>query len=128
MVGPPSTGFRSFAEGLDLARAVTAASGLSLAGVAAFEGLITQDAGPEGIARRRLPARCRRVVDALKTADLLAPGGLVSAGGSAFFERVVAILGPAATRAGAMTEPFSPAQARPRIRHGVADDPADAGA
>lgn len=93
-------GARDVATAVRVARAVAAEPRLRLAGVEGYEGLI---GGPEG--RTEL-----RAVDAFLTeltvaaaaiAPLVeAPEPLLTAGGSAYFDRVVALLGPAARSLG----------------------------
>ena len=90
------SGCRSVAEALDLAALVDEAPDLALVGVAGYEGTVCGDRGPV----------CVDAVDAFLhdlrelTSELLARGAfdtageaIVSAGGSAFFDRVVAVLG-----------------------------------
>jgi D-serine deaminase-like pyridoxal phosphate-dependent protein len=86
------TGCRSFEEARAVAQAVADADGLRLAGVAAFEGLMP---GSEVDAFLRTVAA---VADALQ--DLYEAEPLLSAGGSSYFDRVVAVLGPVAERLG----------------------------
>ncbi|WP_194897905.1 alanine racemase [Catenulispora pinisilvae] len=91
------TGARDLVTALAVAEAAAAAAHLAVAGVAGYEGTIGHDRTPETVAR----------VDAFLTAirDLartLAERGLfaaerepiATAGGSSFFERVAAVLGP----------------------------------
>jgi D-serine deaminase-like pyridoxal phosphate-dependent protein len=86
-------GCRSREEALAVARAVAAADGLRLAGVAAFEGLL-----PDADAVDAFLGEVAAVAAAVR--GLLGPDPLVSAGGSAYFDRVEAVLGPAAGRLG----------------------------
>jgi D-serine deaminase-like pyridoxal phosphate-dependent protein len=89
-VGYPGgrTGCRTREEALAVAREA-AAHGLELAGVAAFEGLLE-----DGV--DAFLGEVAAVAEALP----LPPGFLLSAGGSAYFDRVVAVLGPVAERLG----------------------------
>jgi D-serine dehydratase len=84
------TGCRSLADALEVARAAAAAPELALVGVEAFEGLI-REATPEASARK-VEGLLDFVVEtaiACDREDLYAPGQvLLSAGGSAFFDRV----------------------------------------
>lgn len=81
-------GCRTLAEALALARAVEAAPGLELRGIAGFEGLLPGDGDDARDAAVRLYVE--RIADtarALAAEDLFAPGEvLLSAGGSAFFD------------------------------------------
>jgi D-serine dehydratase len=84
------TGCRSLADALEVARAAAAAPELALVGVEAFEGLI-REATPEASARKVEGLLDFVVETAIACAreDLFAPGPvLLSAGGSAFFDRV----------------------------------------
>jgi len=87
------TGCRSILEAIEVARAVASTAALRLAGVAGYEGTICSDRS----------ASCLEAVDAFLdamralTTELIGRGlvhddVLVSAGGSAFFDRVVARL------------------------------------
>jgi D-serine deaminase-like pyridoxal phosphate-dependent protein len=87
------TGCRTREEALAVAREAAAARGLRLAGVAAFEGLIGDLAEVDAFLRE-----VAAVAEAVR--GLLGPEPLVSAGGSAYFDRVVAVLGPVAERLG----------------------------
>jgi D-serine dehydratase len=91
-VGAPGgrTGARSLGQALEVARAAAAAPELALVGVEAFEGLI-REATPEASARKVEELLDFVVETALACAgdNLFAPGPvLLSAGGSAFFDRV----------------------------------------
>jgi D-serine dehydratase len=86
------TGVRTVEAGLDVASAVVASPHLVLAGVAGFEGIIT------GTAERSADERVDEFLDgivelteAVATKGWLAhvPEAILSAGGSAFFDRVV---------------------------------------
>lgn len=85
------TGCRTREEAIAVAREVAATDGLQLAGVAAFEGLIGDVAAVDGFL-----GEVAAVAEALR----LPSGFLLTAGGSAYFDRVVAVLGPAAERLG----------------------------
>lgn len=87
------TGGRSVAEVLAVARAVASADGLDLAGVAAFEGLL-----PDPTAVRALLADVRTVAEQIAPLGPEAP--IVSAGGSLYFDLVVAELHGTAARLG----------------------------
>jgi D-serine deaminase-like pyridoxal phosphate-dependent protein len=87
------TGCRSVAEAVTVAGAVASADGLDLAGVAAFEGLL-----PDPAAVRALLADVRAVAEQI--APLCAEPPILSAGGSMYFDLVVAELGEAAARHG----------------------------
>ncbi|MBU6166071.1 MAG: hypothetical protein KGQ52_08055 [Alphaproteobacteria bacterium] len=88
------TGVRSQAEGLAVARAVAAAPGLALCGVELFEGVFQGQAG----AAERIEAMLDDVVALAGSADAegLFTGNeiLLTGGGSAFFDRCAARLGP----------------------------------
>ncbi|HEU4909208.1 MAG TPA: alanine racemase [Propionibacteriaceae bacterium] len=91
------TGVRSLEECLAVARAVDKSEHLCLVGVAGYEGLMPGAAtgDPAGLdAYLESIAQAARQLDA---AGLFAPGGhvpVVTAGGSSYFDRVVAHLGP----------------------------------
>lgn len=86
------TGARSVQHAVEVARAVVAAPGLRLAGVAGYEGALAHDAGPESLAVvRKYLVELAGLHERLAAADLYGevPGGLVvSAGGSAYFDVV----------------------------------------
>ncbi len=92
------TGARTVAEALAVVDAVVAAPHLVLAGVTGYEGALTHDVDPAGI--EMIDDYLRTVLDLLDAIDpevfepWLAGGGdvVVSAGGSVYFERVVAVL------------------------------------
>jgi D-serine dehydratase len=92
------TGCRTVDAALELARAVVGSSHLRLAGVEAFEGNITRPAGLDTTlnAVDALLAQVRRAAIALDRHGLFdaATEVIISAGGSAFPDRVVAALGP----------------------------------
>jgi D-serine dehydratase len=98
-VGPAGgrTGARTLVQAIEVARAVAGSSNLSLAGVEAFEGVIDSGtlAGTVGAIDRFL-RDVRALVIELDAKGLFSdrPEVLVTAGGSAFPDRVVAELGP----------------------------------
>jgi D-serine dehydratase len=96
-------GCRSVAEALAVGRAVRAAPGLELRGVAGFEGLLHGETDAAQDAAVRLYVE--RIVDAavaLAAEDAFAPGEiLLSAGGSAFFD-----LAASGLRHAALGRPF----------------------
>ena len=83
------TGCRTVDEAVALARTVAAAEGVELAGVATFEGML-----PDAGAVAALLADVAAVADAV--APLTPSPLIVSAGGSSWFDTVVATLGPVA--------------------------------
>jgi len=91
------TGCRSLADALAVARAVAAAPGLALRGVEGFEGLI--HSRDEADTEARVVAFLDFLVEiarALAAEDLFAPGPVIlSAGGSAFYDLVIARFGRA---------------------------------
>ncbi|WP_307803103.1 alanine racemase [Frigoribacterium sp. PvP032] len=109
-IGSPvgRTGARTVAEALAVVDAVVASPHLVLAGVTGYEGALTHDVDPAGI--QLVDDYLRTVLELLDAIDpaafepWLAGGGdvVVSAGGSVYFERVVAVLAerhdPAGTR------------------------------
>ena len=85
------TGVRTL-EGLEaVARAVHDADRLELAGVTAYEGQLTDQGGVDAFLDTMVAG-----VSRLKAAGLLGDRSIVSAGGSAWFDRVVDRLGPLA--------------------------------
>jgi D-serine deaminase-like pyridoxal phosphate-dependent protein len=97
-IGHPGarTGARTRGAALEVAGAVVAASTLALAGVAGYEGSVTHDVGSAAVAQvdqflLRMVDLHHRLRDRYET-----PEALLSAGGSAFFDRVAAVLGPEA--------------------------------
>jgi D-serine deaminase-like pyridoxal phosphate-dependent protein len=91
------TGVRTLARALEVAAAVRGAGALRLRGVAGFEGLAPGFA--DGVVPQAVPDLLQRVhgvVCSLHEGDLFEPGELpiVTAGGSSFFDAVVAELGP----------------------------------
>lgn len=94
-------GARTVSEGLALARAVAASHRLRLAGVACYEGIVVS--GDAAADVRTVDAWLEALVDLARAAEaegLFEPGEVIlSAGGSAYFDRVAAILGSAALKA-----------------------------
>jgi D-serine dehydratase len=90
------TGVRSLEEGLSVARAVNQSDHLCLVGVAGFEGLMPGAAAGEPAGLGAYLDSIAQTAHRLNQAGLFAAGRvpLVSAGGSAYFDRVVAQLGP----------------------------------
>lgn len=89
------TGCRSVGEALEVARHVRASAGLRLAGVSGFEGIIS--ANESQTAEERVDgflSQLRRLADDVIEQRLVDVSGelVISAGGSVFFERVVAKL------------------------------------
>jgi D-serine deaminase-like pyridoxal phosphate-dependent protein len=84
------TGARTINDLEVVARAVAAADGLELAGVTGYEGQLKDQAGVDAFLDELALA-----VKTLSAAGLLAERPIVSAGGSAWFDRVVARLGGA---------------------------------
>jgi D-serine dehydratase len=90
------TGCRTPEQALEVARAIAASSRLALAGVEVFEGVLHADGLAATLdAVDRFLVGMRAVVEDLDAAGLLdrVPEVIVSAGGSAFLDRVVAGLG-----------------------------------
>ena len=90
------TGVRSLEEGLGVARAVNESEHLRLVGVAGFEGLMPGAATGEPAGLELYLESIAQTAHRLHAAGLFAGGRvpLVSAGGSSYFDRVVARLGP----------------------------------
>lgn len=90
------TGVRRVEDAVAIAEAVAAAPSLQLVGVSAFEGVIAGGRDASTLARvDAFLGSVRSVVEALLARDLIVGDEvIVSAGGSAFFDRVVAILQP----------------------------------
>lgn len=89
------TGCRSVSEALEVARRVRASARLRLAGVSGFEGIIS--ANESQTAEERVDgflSQLRRLADDIIEQRLVDVSGemVISAGGSVFFERVVATL------------------------------------
>lgn len=84
------TGVRSVAEGLAVARAAAAVAGVRVRGVTGYEGALV-DAAAVQLFLRDMVA----LAGSLARADLLAGDALLSAGGSAYFDVVVEVLGDA---------------------------------
>lgn len=90
------TGCRTVAEGLRVAAAVGRAPGLRLAGVEGFEGVLGHDPTPETLAGvDAFLGEVRRLTEELAAQGAFADASeiLVTAGGSAYFDRVVRVLG-----------------------------------
>jgi D-serine deaminase-like pyridoxal phosphate-dependent protein len=90
------TGCRTNQDALDVARAVIASPGLSLSGAAGFEGILGADRAPASV--DAVDAFCDRLAE-VGRALLESRGGgpsefVVSAGGSAFPDRVIERLAP----------------------------------
>jgi D-serine deaminase-like pyridoxal phosphate-dependent protein len=98
------TGIRGIAQALELARAVNAANHLRLVGVGGYEGSLahTADADALSLVRGYL-ADVKELHELLLAEKLYAPGSdiIVTAGGSAYFDDVVNVLGPCASDANA---------------------------
>jgi D-serine dehydratase len=90
------TGVRSLEEGLDVARAVSQAEHLRLVGVAGYEGLMPGAATGEPAGLEAFLESIAETARQLDAAGLFAAGlvPLISAGGSSYFDQVVARLGP----------------------------------
>jgi D-serine deaminase-like pyridoxal phosphate-dependent protein len=92
------TGCRDAGTAMAVARAIRAAPTLRLAGVAGYEGAIAHDAAPASL--DAVDGYLRRIADLharLAAAELYETAEVVvTAGGSAFFDRVAAVLGPLA--------------------------------
>ena len=92
------TGARSLDQAVEVARAVVAAPGLRLAGVAGYEGALAHHADTESLAVvRKYLNELARLQARLGAEGLYqeVPGGLVlTAGGSAFFDVVADVLAP----------------------------------
>jgi D-serine dehydratase len=90
------TGVRSLEESLSVARAVNQSDHLRLAGVAGYEGLMPGAADGEPAGLGTYLDSIAETTHQLNEAGLFAADRvpLVSAGGSAYFDRVVARLGP----------------------------------
>jgi len=90
------TGARSIEESLSVARAVDQSDHLCLVGVAGYEGLMPAAAAGEPVSLRAYLDSIAQTAHQLNQAGLFAADRvpLVSAGGSSYFDRVVARLGP----------------------------------
>lgn len=92
-------GVRSFAEAVSVCRAVSESGHLRFAGVGAFEGLLpvqrsaTSDGAGSDATLDGFLQLVARTVEDLRVQGLLPDEFIVTAGGSAAFDRVVAILG-----------------------------------
>ncbi|MBR7825526.1 alanine racemase [Actinospica sp. MGRD01-02] len=95
------TGARSITEALDVAEAIAATPALRLIGVAGYEGVVAHDASPESLqAVRDYLQRLAGLHSRLLTSGLYGDVDTVwlTAGGSAFFDQVVEVLGPMSTQ------------------------------
>jgi D-serine dehydratase len=90
------TGVRSLEESLSVARAVNQSDHLCLVGVAGFEGLMPGAAAGEPVGLGAYLDSIAQTAHQLNQAGLFPAGRvpLVSAGGSSYFDRVIARLGP----------------------------------
>jgi len=90
------TGVRRLGESLEVARAVNQSEHLCLVGVAGYEGLMPGGATGEPAGLEGYLESIAQTARQLNTAGLFAAGRvpLLSAGGSSYFDRVVARLGP----------------------------------
>ena len=92
------TGSREIDEALEIARAIAAMPTLRLVGVAGYEGVVAHDASPEsleavrGYLRRIADLHGRVLTSGLYESDV----AWLTAGGSAYFDQVVEVLGPLA--------------------------------
>jgi D-serine deaminase-like pyridoxal phosphate-dependent protein len=93
------TGARGIDAALAVARAVAAAPGLRLAGVAGYEGALAHDASPASLAAVEEFLLAMRGLHERLLAEDLYEGEeiLVTAGGSAYFDQVARILSPCAS-------------------------------
>jgi D-serine deaminase-like pyridoxal phosphate-dependent protein len=88
------TGCRTVARALEVARAVAASPTLELVGIEAFEGTIRAESLDDTLAAiDELLARCDAALAEARAAGLLDGEAIVSAGGSAYFDRVLAAFG-----------------------------------
>jgi D-serine deaminase-like pyridoxal phosphate-dependent protein len=97
-------GCRTPAQVLDIARAVAATPNLELRGIAGYEGAVTHEVSPEGLAAvRRYCRLLREATDRVQSAGLFPRDAglrIISLGGSAFFDVVVSSLAEWAAAAG----------------------------
>jgi D-serine deaminase-like pyridoxal phosphate-dependent protein len=113
-VGNPGarTGARTLDDALRVADAVVSAPMLTLAGVAGYEGSVAHEVDEQALADvdrflTRMVELHRRLLDRYEVRE-----ALLSAGGSAFFDRVTAILGP-------QDQPGGPIRTRVVLRSGA---------
>jgi D-serine deaminase-like pyridoxal phosphate-dependent protein len=92
------TGCRTVDEAVRVARAAAAVPGVEVAGVSAFEGMLPDPPAVTGLMATVVAAA--RSITGTGVADGAAYPWIVSAGGSAFFDTVVAELGPPAREHG----------------------------
>ncbi|MCC3762960.1 amino acid deaminase [Glycomyces sp. TRM65418] len=90
-------GARSVAAALDVAEQVRAAPNLALTGVAGYEGAVT--AGTDAAALAAVDDYLRDLVRLFTAVEFETDRPCVTAGGSAYFDRVAAVLGPLAGEA-----------------------------
>lgn len=95
-VGSPGarTGARTMTDALDVAAAVVSNPSLALAGVAGYEGVVAHGARPDALVLvddflQQMVELHRSLLDRYEVED-----PVISAGGSAYFDRVVSVLGP----------------------------------
>ncbi|MDJ0318235.1 type III PLP-dependent enzyme domain-containing protein [Arthrobacter antibioticus] len=96
------TGARTVAEALEVARAVNAATHLRLVGVGGYEGSLAHTADADALtAVRRYLGNIKELHEQFLAQDLYAAGAdvIVTAGGSAYFDDVVSVLGDCAVTA-----------------------------
>ncbi|SDE36124.1 alanine racemase [Glycomyces harbinensis] len=90
-------GARTRAAALEVAAAIEAAPNLRLAGVAGYEGAVT--AGTDAAALAAVDDYLGELAALFGALDFATDRPVVTAGGSAYFDRVAAVLGPLADRA-----------------------------
>ncbi|SDG74922.1 D-serine deaminase, pyridoxal phosphate-dependent [Sinosporangium album] len=90
------TGARDLREALEVGAAVRAAPTLRLAGTAGYEGALAHDASPESL--DTVDAYLARLADLHDRLDHETTDPVLTAGGSAYFDRVAAVLGHLPTR------------------------------
>ena len=103
------TGARTEDEAVGVAEAVRASERLRLVGVEGYEGILGVDRAPETLANvDRFLERLRHLTVRLADASAFSRHGpiFVSAGGSRYFDRVVAVLGEKAQYGGHNVEPI----------------------
>ncbi|WP_220040674.1 alanine racemase [Streptomyces tateyamensis] len=88
------TGVRDLATALAVARAVAAAPTLRLAGIGGYEGVLAHDAQADSLAAvTRYLERMAELYHRLRADGLLTGRAVLTAGGSAYFDQVAAVLG-----------------------------------
>jgi D-serine deaminase-like pyridoxal phosphate-dependent protein len=90
-------GARTVEAALEVAAAVEAAPNLRLAGVAGYEGAVT--AGTDAAALAAVDDYLGELANLFAALDFETDRPVITAGGSAYFDRVAAVLGPLADRA-----------------------------